>query len=200
MPSTREANMGNAQARKRIKARDFDYLAKFTGFANEELVEEYFDLLMDKYPDGKMSIEDFINTFKIAFPERPEDKIQKLATNMANKDDKISMANMLILFYMFCGGNMKDNLVGIFNLFDADGNKVITLNELYEIMAVFIEIGEGKDHSVDLAKTMAEVFKVGDKNKDEVMDLKEFQAGVLEHPVTSKILRIKKIDAILELM
>ena len=36
-----------------------------------------------------MSIEDFISTFKIAFPERPEDKIQKLATNMANKDDKI---------------------------------------------------------------------------------------------------------------
>lgn len=130
-----------------------------------QLVEEYYDLLMDKYPDGKMSIEDFINTFKIAFPERPEDKIKKLATNMANKDDKIcnfqdiycsgllkicilAMANMLILFYMFCGGNMKDNLVGIFNLFDADGNKVITLNELYEIMAVFIEIGEGKDHKV----------------------------------------------------
>ena len=29
--------MGNAQARQRIKARDFDYLAKFTGFANEEV-------------------------------------------------------------------------------------------------------------------------------------------------------------------
>jgi len=192
--------MGNAQARKRIKARDFDYLAKFTGFANEELVEEYFDVLMDKYPDGKMSIEDFINTFKIAFPERPEDKIQKLATNMANKDDKISMANMLILFYMFCGGNMKDNLVGIFNLFDADGNKVITLNELYEIMAVFIEIGEGKDHKVDLAKTMAEMFPKADINKDEVMDLKEFQTGVMDHPVTSNIFQKKKIDAILELM
>merc|ERR1711973_355891 len=178
--------MGNAQARQRIKARDFDYLAKFTGFANEELVEEYFDTLMDKYPDGKMSIEDFIDTFKIAFPERPEDKIQKLATNMANKDDRISMANMLILFYMFCGGNLKENLVGIFNLFDADGNKVITLNELYEIMAVFIEIGEGKDHKVDLAKTMADMYK------DDVMDLKEFQTGVMDHPVTSKIFQIKK--------
>merc|ERR1711973_223340 len=188
--------MGNAQARQRIKARDFDYLAKFTGFANEELVEEYFDTLMDKYPDGKMSIEDFIDTFKIAFPERPEDKIQKLAT----KDDRISMANMLILFYMFCGGNLKENLVGIFNLFDADGNKVITLNELYEIMAVFIEIGEGKDHKVDLAKTMAEMFQKADMNKDDVMDLKEFKRGMMEHPVTSKIFQIKKIDAILELM
>merc|ERR1711973_572768 len=82
MGSKEKIKMGNAQARQRIKARDFDYLAKFTGFANEELVEEYFDTLMDKYPDGKMSIKDFIDTFKIAFPERPEDKIQKLATNM----------------------------------------------------------------------------------------------------------------------
>ena len=75
---------------------------------------------------------------------------------------------MLILFYLFSGGKLEDNLVGIFNLFDADGNKVtpppnmflmdlsafnpsfkvITLNELYEMMAVMIEIGEGKDHKV----------------------------------------------------
>ena len=35
-----------------------------------------------------------------------------------------AMANMLILFYLFSGGKLEDNLVGIFNLFDADGNKV----------------------------------------------------------------------------
>ena len=34
------------------------------------------------------------------------------------------MANMLILFYLFCSGKMEDNLTGIFNLFDQDGNKV----------------------------------------------------------------------------
>ena len=99
---------------------------------------------MDKYPDGKMETADFIETFKIAFPERPDDKIQKLAVNMSNKDGKIcesffveldfewqmmvvtftAMANMLILFYLFSGGKLEDNLVGIFNLFDADGNKV----------------------------------------------------------------------------
>merc|ERR1711955_10375 len=186
-------SMGNAQARQRIKARDFDYLAKFTGFATDECVEHYFDALMDKYPDGKMSSEDFIDTFKVAFPERPEEKVQKLAANMANKDGKISMANMLILFFMFCGGKLEDNLVGIFNLFDADGNKVITLNELYEMMAVMIEIGEEKDHKVDLAKTLAEMFQKADMNKDEVMDLKEFQRGVMDHPVTGKIFQIKKI-------
>ena len=44
---------------------------------------------MDKYSDGKMETDDFIKTFKIAFPERPDEKIQKLAVNMSNKDGKI---------------------------------------------------------------------------------------------------------------
>ena len=47
---------------------------------------------------------------------------------------------------------------------------------------------------------MAEMFHKADINKDEVMDLKEFQIGVMEHPVTSNIFQKKKIDAILELM
>ena len=53
---------------------------------------------------------------------------------------------------------------------------------------------------VDLAKTMAEMFHKADANKDEVMDLKEFKSGVMDHPVTAKIFQIKKIDAILDLM
>ena len=53
---------------------------------------------------------------------------------------------------------------------------------------------------VDLAKTMAEMFHKADANKDEVMDLKEFKTGVMDHPVTSKIFQIKRIDAILDLM
>merc|ERR1712241_1298184 len=150
--STRGINMGNAQARQRIKARDFDYLAKFTGFVTCELVEEYFDMCMDKYPDGKMDKDTFIKMFNIAFPTRPMEKVQVLADELENANGKISMANMLILFYLFCSGKMEDNLAGIFNLFDQDGNKaknwtkfstkkaflqIIALNELYELMSVF---------------------------------------------------------------
>merc|ERR1712198_373482 len=174
-----QVTMGNAQARRRIKASDFHYLAKFTAFATNDMVEEYYTTLMDKYSDGKMSKEDFIKTFKIAFPTRPEEKVIKLADEMANKNDEISMANMLILFYLFCSGKLEDNLTHIFNLFDQDGNKVITIDELLNLMSVFIEIGEGKSQK---------------------LELNEFIRGMMDHPVTSKILQIKKIDALLELM
>merc|ERR1740131_563093 len=146
-----------------------------------------------------MSKEDFIKTFKIAFPERPEEKVIKLADEMANKNDEISMANMLILFYLFCSGKMEDNLVHIFNLFDQDGNKVITIDELLSLMSVFIEIGEGKDHKVDLATVMAEMYRKGDADKNEKLELNEFVEGMMSHPVTSKIIGIKTIDALLEM-
>merc|ERR1719275_430997 len=90
---------------------------------------------------------------------------------------------------------VEDNLTGIFNLFDQDGNKMITLNELYELMSVFIEIAHEKENNLDLAKVMAEMFKQGDKNKDDVLELAEFKAGMIEHPVTGKILREKTLDA-----
>merc|ERR1712080_472267 len=143
---------------------------------------------------------DFIKMFHMAFPSRPEDRVLRLADEIANKDGKVAAANMLILFYLFCSGKLEDNLAGIFNLFDADGNKIITLNELYEVMSVFIEIAEGKENNVDLAKTMAEVFKKADANQDEVMDFNEFKEGMLSHPLTSKILREKTLDALLEPM
>jgi hypothetical protein len=38
--------------------------------------------------------------------------------------DFSAMANMLILFFLFSEGKTEDNLTHIFNLFDADGNKV----------------------------------------------------------------------------
>merc|ERR1739838_150296 len=191
--------MGNTQARKRIKATDFDYLAKNTAFVTFDIVEGYYNKIIEKSEDGKMDKDEFIEVFEIAFPERPKDKIEKLAEQLANKDGKISAANMLVLFYLFCEGKTEENLEHIFNLFDADGNKLITIEELLNMMAVFIEIGEGKNHKIDLATVMAEVFQIGDKDKNDVLELDEFVKGMLEHEVTAKILRIKKIDAILEM-
>ena len=48
---------------------------------------------------------------------------------------------MGMLLYLFCDGKTEDNLLGIFNLFDEDGNGTISIDELLNMMAFFIEIG-----------------------------------------------------------
>ena len=53
---------------------------------------------------------------------------------------------------------------------------------------------------VDLATVMAEMYQKGDADKNEKLELKEFIRGMMDHPVTSKIMSIKNIDALLELM
>ena len=40
--------MGNAQARRRIKATDFHYLAKFTAFASNEVKDRKLDRNQEK--------------------------------------------------------------------------------------------------------------------------------------------------------
>ena len=54
----------------------------------------------------------------------------------------------------------------MFKLFDEDGNGNISIDELLNMMAFFIELGMDTGN-VDMAKTMAEVFSLGDINKDD---------------------------------
>ena len=61
----------------------------------------------------------------------------------------------------------------MFNLFDTDGNGTISIEELLNMMAFFIEIGMDTG-AVDMATTMAEVFQKGDKNKDDLLNKQEF--------------------------
>merc|ERR1712223_1123257 len=107
-----------------------------------------------------MDLEQFKVTFRLAFPERPEEKLLLLTEKVATED----------------------NLLGIFNLFDEDGNGTISIDELLNMMAFFIEIGADSG-KVDMATVMAEMFQRGDQNKDDKLTKAEFVAGMTGHPV-----------------
>merc|ERR1711936_573261 len=76
--------MGNTQARRRLNAKDFQYIANNTALLNMQIVTEYFTELNQKYPDGKMEAEDFKKIFHLAFPERKQDKVDQLAEKLRN--------------------------------------------------------------------------------------------------------------------
>jgi Ca2+-binding EF-hand superfamily protein len=192
--------MGNAAVRQRVKASDFHYIAKNTAFLTNEVVEEYFNKYVGAVSRGRIESNDFKTIFRIAFPERPEEKLDLLIKEMEDDEQSIAAGQMMMLLYMFSDGKTDDNLSHMFSLFDEDNSNYICLDELRNLMAFFIEIGEGRNHQVDMATVMAEMFHLGDKDKNMKLDRDEFIKGMGEHPVTSKILRIKKIDELLALM
>ena len=76
--------MGNTQARWRLNAKDFQYITSNTALLNMQMVTEYFNDLISKYPDGKMEVQDFKKIFHLAFPERKEAKVDQLAEKLRN--------------------------------------------------------------------------------------------------------------------
>merc|ERR1712088_7732 len=191
--------MGNTAARQRLKAQDFAYISRNTAFLSRDIVSDYYTELMARCPDGKMEPEEFKKIFRLAFPERPEDKLDLLAAKVANvekTDGKIPLHTIGMLLYLFCDGKTEDNIGQMFNLFDEDGNGSINVDELLNMMAFFIEIGADAG-SVDLATVMAEMFQSGDRNNDEKLTRAEFEKGMMNHPVISSLLKVKTIDALL---
>merc|ERR1712145_3745 len=107
----------------------------------------------------------FKKIFRLAFPERPEEKLDALIEKIRNvekTDGSIPIHSIAMLIYLFCDGKTEDNLGQMFNLFDTESN--------------------------DMAMVISEVFMKGDKNKDELLNKQEFITGMTQHPVTKKIL------------
>merc|ERR1712227_532924 len=87
--------------------------------------------------------EDFKKVFRLAFPERPEEKLTALTEKLRNvekTDGSIPMHAIATLLYLFSDAKKEENLGQIFNLFDEDGNGNININELLSMMAFFIEM------------------------------------------------------------
>merc|ERR1711915_824209 len=161
---------------------------------------DYYNGIMEKFGEsGQMDAETFKKIFRLAFPERPEAKLDALIEKIRNvekTDGSIPIHSIAMLIYLFCDGKTEDNLGQMFNLFDTDCNGTISISELLNMMAFFIEMGMDTG-SNDMAMVMSEVFMKGDKNKDELLNKQEFITGMTQHPVTKKILEVKTIDALL---
>lgn len=61
----------------------------FNNCQTVQVIEDYYNEMNEKYTDGKMDTDDFKKVFRIAFPERPEEKLDKLIEQLKNPEGKI---------------------------------------------------------------------------------------------------------------
>ena len=92
--------MGNTQARNRLKAQDFAYITKNTAFLTNDVIVEiieniadsdivkvvrdYHKEIIENSSVGKIEPELFKKIFRLAFPERPEEKLDLLVEKIRN--------------------------------------------------------------------------------------------------------------------
>jgi len=77
--------MGNKMARNRLKAQYFHYIAKNTAFLTNDVVLDYYNGIMEKFGEsGQMDADTFKSIFRLAFPERPEEKLDALIVKLRN--------------------------------------------------------------------------------------------------------------------
>jgi len=192
--------MGNAQVRASMKPENLDYIAKNTRLMSREVVTTYFNKYVGVVSSGRIEADGFREIFNLAFPSRPLDKLDLLIARLVDDENTIAIGQLLVLLYMFSDGKTTDNLSQMFKLFDADNSGFICLNELRELMAYFIKCGQDNATENDPAKVMAEMFHRGDADGDEKLQHDEFVKGMYDHPVTRKILEIKTLDEMLQMM
>lgn len=183
-----------------MKPENLDYIAKNTRLMSREVVTTYFNKYVGVVSSGRIEADGFREIFNLAFPSRPLDKLDLLIARLVDEDNTIAIGQLLVLLYMFSDGKTTDNLSQMFKLFDADNSGFICLNELRELMAYFIKIGQDNATENDPAKVMAEMFHRGDADGDEKLQHDEFVKGMYDHPTTRKILEIKTLDEMLTML
>merc|ERR1712088_340716 len=90
IPTSTSLIMGNVAVRNRIKKDDLDYLAKNTRLMSRDVVDMYFDKHIGAVSRGRIESEGFKEIFHLAFPSRPEDKLDLLIKELEDEEQSIA--------------------------------------------------------------------------------------------------------------
>merc|ERR1712116_125193 len=119
---------------------DFAYISRNTAFLSRDIVSDYYTELMSRCPDGKMEPEEFKKIFRLAFPERPEDKLGQMF-NLFDEDGNGSINVEELL-----------NMMAFFIEIGADAGSV-------DLATVMAEMFQSGDRNNDEKLTRAEFEK-----------------------------------------
>ena len=145
-------------------------------FSKEEL-QQFHEIFLILYPDGKVTVEGLTKAFKKCFPFGDSSKLATLAFNWydENKDGYADFKELFHLMSVLAHGTAEEKFHLVFKLCDQDSDGSITRDELHDFYdSIFNLLDNGIKRPKDNA--VKKVLDHCDKNLDGKISFEEFKS------------------------
>ena len=177
-----------ANRSKELSYSDLEFLTKHTNLDVCTVKQKYVEFCQD-YPDGKLTKERFYELYKLFYPSRPDQDLERFCSHVFRTYDTdqsgyMDFMEFLMAINMTSGGTPEEKLKWAFKMYDIDHNGVINQHEMGVVFQSIFEMsanGDLKPGARHDARMKAKaIFAKLDKNGDGELSEKEFVDGCLK--------------------
>lgn len=184
----RSSQMGKNQSK--IPPAELKDLLARTRFTEGELKEWYNGFKRD-CPDGRLTLAQFTTIYSEFYGTHEAKKFAEhlFRTFDVNQDGRIDFREFICSLSITTRGSFDEKLRWAFDVYDIDGNGVISLNEVLAIVqSINRMMGYINDKNASQERIL-NVFKNFDKNHDQMLSLEEFIDGAKRDTTFVKMLQ-----------
>lgn len=185
--------MGKNQSK--LSPDELALLQKNTYFDRKELQQWYKGFLKD-CPSGELDREQFCQIYKQFFPFGDPDQFAQYVFDVFDEDKngKIEFKEFICALSVTSRGRLEEKLKWAFQLYDINGDKVITFDEMLKIVeAIYKMTGQMVRLPPDEdtpQKRVEKIFRNMDKDKDDKLTYDEFVEGSKQDPTIVQALSL----------
>jgi len=166
--------MGQVDSKTELSDADIDFIKANTTY-DEYTIRKWWDDFQKDCPDGKMTVDQMTGMCKMVFPDLNMDEYGSHMARVfdTDQDGFIDFKEFLVGMNATTQGSEREKVMNVFKMFDVDGNKLVDLKEMIQILkashnALFIE------GDTDIESEAKLLFDKMDTNKDGIVTEAEF--------------------------
>ncbi|XP_060076247.1 neurocalcin homolog [Ylistrum balloti] len=166
----------------KLRPKDIRDLQINTHFSEKELQDWYHNFRQD-YPDGYLTVDNFITIYTNCFPEGDAEGFaqQAFRTFDINGDGVINFREFMCALSVKSRGSTEQKLRWAFRMYDMDNNGYVSRDEMIEIIQTIHKMTGNGDESAAEERT-DKIFSMMDKNADGQLSQEEFIEGARRDP------------------
>lgn len=190
--------MGGTQS---LPPEQLSELLEITKFKKKDLKRWYKKFIKD-YPDGQLDIKRFHELYGRIYRTNFSNHLAEHIFNSLDQDNDgyVSFKELMSAISVTTHGTPHAKLEWLFNVYDLDGNGVISLDEVKHMIKCMLALSHRRPAVVTCttnhgetvtSEQIEEMFKVIDLDCNGYWSLEEFEIGILRHPEFVRILKLK---------